>query len=236
VAAQTQDYYFEACGPISAVTCQGSSITTGVAAIQTWGSPSPQPPSFPSDACGVLGSFQSQQCSSSNGTFTCDYANGDGSRSVSIRYTCAPTYLPPTAGQPDPDVNPPHYIIEFKGPAACAGAAGGSGGTSWGTLFCILFPVACATYVGAGYAYNYKYREMRGVDAVPQLEYWKQVPGLVKDGCKYSYEQTNILIDYLKEKQRGGAPADAGLKAALAENEEGGASSSSTAYEEQREA
>jgi hypothetical protein len=46
---------------------------------------------------------------------------------------------------------------------------------SWGTLFLILFPIAIGLYVGGGYYYNYKYKEMRGVDAVPQLEYWKQV-------------------------------------------------------------
>ena len=30
------------------------------------------------------------------------------------------------------------------------------------------------------YYYNYKYKELRGMDAIPQLEYWKEVPGLVR--------------------------------------------------------
>ena len=57
-----------------------------------------------------------------------------------------------------------------------------------------------------------------------------QVPGLVQDGCRFSYEQTKIFVDFAMEKYRG-APADAGLKAALADNEDGGAASSSTSYE-----
>jgi len=36
-------------------------------------------------------------------------------------------------------------------------------------------------YVGGGLAYNIKVKEMEpGVDAVMHLEYWKQLPGLVK--------------------------------------------------------
>ena len=58
-----------------------------------------------------------------------------------------------------------------------------------------------------------------------------QVPGLVKDGLEYSHEQATVLLAFAKEKYRG-APADAGLKAALADNEDGGAAGSSTSYEE----
>jgi len=52
----------------------------------------------------------------------------------------------------------------------------------------------------------------------------------VKDGCQFSYKKTKQFVEYLQEKQRGGV--DPGLKRALAENEDGGASA--TAYEEQR--
>ena len=55
---------------------------------------------------------------------------------------------------------------------------------------------------------------------------WRELPGLVKDGCAFSYEQACLFAAWLKEQQRG-APADAGLKRALADNEDGG-----TAYEE----
>ena len=46
-------------------------------------------------------------------------------------------------------------------------------------------------YLAIGSFVNYKYREMRGVQMVPQLEYWKQLPGLVKDGCLFSKEQAS---------------------------------------------
>ena len=69
------------------------------------------------------------------------------------------------------------------------------------------------------------------VDAVPQLEYWQQVPGLVKDGCIFSYQQTSAFVAWVNEKRQGSV-ADAGLKRALAENEDGG--EGATAYEEQK--
>jgi len=83
------------------------------------------------------------------------------------------------------------YEIILPGPAGCGkpgGAGPGSGGLSWGSLFCILFPIFVLLYLGVGVAYNVKVNEMElGVEAIPQLEYWKQVPGLVKDGCQFSY-------------------------------------------------
>ena len=111
-------YYFDACGPISAVTCEGSTLQSP-AAIQTWGS---QPPVFPSDCCASVGDYSTQICHEVGSALQCDYTGGDDSRSVSIKYTCGPAYLTPTADQPGPD-QPPHYEIQLVGPAACASAS-----------------------------------------------------------------------------------------------------------------
>ena len=67
--------------------------------------------------------------------------------------------------------------------------------------------------MGGGYGYNFKYRDLRGAEAVPQIEYWQQVPGLVRDGCVFAYEQSVIFIAYLNEKRQGG-PADPRLTGA----------------------
>lgn len=80
---------------------------------------------------------------------------------------------------------------------------------------------ACAAYIGGGYTYNYKVKELRGREAVPQLEYWEQVPGLVKDGCAFSWGQTKAFVQYLKDKKSGGGPQ---LNQALSSAEDGGPS------------
>ena len=227
----SHSYYFDACGPISKVTCEGSTVTMGPIVVQTYGDPPPQPPDFPQDSCAALGKYSTQACHftgmEGKGNFTCDYSDGDGSRTVSILYTCAETFEQPTAAQPDPMASPPHYVITFAGPSMCM-AGGGAHGTSWGTLFMILFPLSVALYFGGGYYYNHKYRDMHGVEAVPQIDYWKQLPGLVKDGCAFSYEQTCIFIAWAREKYNNRGGADAGLKQALAQDEPG----ESASYEE----
>ena len=39
--------------------------------------------------------------------------------------------------------------------------------------------------------YNHKYNgeKMPSLEAVPNLEFWKQLPGLVKEGCFYSFAE-----------------------------------------------
>jgi hypothetical protein len=53
-----------------------------------------------------------------------------------------------------------------------------------------------------------------------------QVPGLVKDGCLFSYQQVMAFIAYLRNKS---PPDDPALKQALADDDAG-----ATAYEEQK--
>jgi len=223
--AQNHDYYISGCGPISAVTCDASQVTSS-AAIQSWGS---QPPHM-SGLCASAGDFTTQSCSVSLGPpsrlrgllgfigidpakpeLTCHYGNGDGSRSVSIRYQCAQTAANPAAQQ-DPSTQT-EYDITFTGPSACAGS---SGGLSGGSLFLILFFVAVVVYFGGGVAYNVKVKQMApGKEAIPQLEYWQQLPGLVKDGCKFS--QVKAMGFY--ESVSGRSTNNSSLKQGLNEDE-----------------
>lgn len=219
--SEQHDYYFGPCGVITGVTCTGTSAQSPVA-VQTWGDPAPPPPDFPSDSCAGLGDLSSAICQSNVSSVACLFAGGDDGRAVSFQYQCAKTFTPPTASQDGEGT----YLISFAGPSVCSGG-GSAGGTSWGTLTLILLPVAVGLYLSGGYYYNYKYKELRGMDAIPQLEYWKEVPGLVKDGCLFSYKQTLLFINWLREKYQGGAPADPALKQALADDtDEAGASTS----------
>lgn len=71
------------------------------------------------------------------------------------------------------------------------GAPGGSGdsnsaGLTGGGIFLILFFVGGTTYFASGFAYQYVRQEKRGTEAIPHVEFWKDLPHLVKDGAVYS--------------------------------------------------
>jgi len=54
-------------------------------------------------------------------------------------------------------------------------------------------------YVGGGFYYNTKTKGAEGIQAVPHLEFWKTMPGLVKDGVTFSQAK-------YQEKYGDGAP------------------------------
>jgi hypothetical protein len=57
-----------------------------------------------------------------------------------------------------------------------------------------LFSVTIV-YFAAGFAFNKWYRKEEGIqNQIPQYDFWVSLPGLVKDGCVYSYRKTMNLV------------------------------------------
>lgn len=57
-----------------------------------------------------------------------------------------------------------------------------------------LFSVTIV-YFAAGFAFNKWYRKEEGIqNQIPQYDFWVSLPGLVKDGCVYSYRKTMSLV------------------------------------------
>jgi len=100
------------------------------------------------------------------------------------------------------------FILTFKSKDACVGggpgptpsSSGGPGplppgptpvkpsGISGGTVFLIILIVVIPIYIAAGCVFNIKKREKTfGREACPQWEFWSSIPGLAKDGCKFTY-------------------------------------------------
>merc|ERR1711871_852623 len=81
----------------------------------------------------------------------------------------------------------------------------GVGGLSDGSLFLILtFFVFLPLYLGGGMIYNYKVKEKRGIEMVPNLEFWRALPGYTKVGCIYSYGKAKEFYAKLKGDENGG--------------------------------
>jgi len=59
-------------------------------------------------------------------------------------------------------------------------------GLTWGWLFIILFSVAVVLYFGIGMVYKYKKLGVTGIETIPNIEFWRDYPGLIKDGIAFS--------------------------------------------------
>jgi len=84
--------------------------------------------------------------------------------------------------------------------AKCGGGGGGGKsaddaddlditGCGGGCAFLIIFFCGGFTYFVAGALINYKKYEKRGVEAVPHLAFWKDLPFLVKDGVVFTVQK-----------------------------------------------
>ncbi|XP_066246141.1 uncharacterized protein [Euwallacea similis] len=56
---------------------------------------------------------------------------------------------------------------------------------SSGSIFCIMFFVAFFTYFIGGALIMYFIRGARGVEILPNFDFWTSMPGLIKDGLAY---------------------------------------------------
>ena len=93
------------------------------------------------------------------------------------------------------------YVIEFESRYACP--VGSGSGFGWRWIFTMLF--FAALYVGGGSYYNHRTegKVLGTVEAIPHVEYWKEVPGLVTDGLAYSYTHGKAAYEASYTQGRG---------------------------------
>jgi len=83
------------------------------------------------------------------------------------------------------------YEVVIATSGACALAPGP---LSWGWITLILFLVVVVVYFGGGGLYNYKYRGEEGLSIIPQWSSWSKLPGLVMDGCAFSWKHGSHAV------------------------------------------
>jgi len=91
---------------------------------------------------------------------------------------CAPT--PPPPGPP-------------PGPPGSPSSAE-SEGIGGGTIFIIVLICLAAVYLVAGVAFNHFAKHNAGLELIPNLSFWADLPSLVKDGCLYIWSKFSTVI------------------------------------------
>jgi len=127
------------------------------------------------------------------------YTNGDGcwvgpgmpplTRTVNVQFVCRPGAGTDSVFtvREDPGCK---FYIQLNTDQSCQPGSGDQGGLSGGSAFLIIMLVLVILYVAGGCFYK---RVRLGAttmkEGCPQQQFWFALPGLVKDGCKYTYQR-----------------------------------------------
>ncbi|KAL6076144.1 Autophagy-related protein 27 [Balamuthia mandrillaris] len=136
--------------------------------------------------------------------FTLKLSGGDGGRTSTIQFKCdRDSKGTLTCGNPveSPTLN---YNLIFTSKYACAvvpgqgGEGGGSSALAGGWIFIIVLGSVLLVYFVGGVLFQKFYKKESGLALIPNVEFWKMLPGLVKDGVMFSIAKVKLGIDRLR--------------------------------------
>lgn len=147
------------------------------------------------DFCIGLASAGSDKFDADNGVLKITHGNGDKFRDAcfenkrsEVRYEIKCNEE--ATGTPKLDISFPQcpssdyaVVVKFEHKAGCP--IGKAKKLSAGSVMLIIIFVGIAVYLIAGISINAFAREKRGIEMVPNLEFWKGMPGLIKDGFNF---------------------------------------------------
>jgi hypothetical protein len=59
-----------------------------------------------------------------------------------------------------------------------------------GWIFNVVWLMSVLIYFVGGWWYKSRYTGLSGAEAIPNVDFWRDLPSLVSDGCRYSWEKT----------------------------------------------
>jgi len=72
---------------------------------------------------------------------------------------------------------------------ACPGVSPDGGGMSGGLVFIIILLVVIPVYIVVGCIYKAKTKGTTGMESCPNIDFWRDLPGLVKDGFRFVFSK-----------------------------------------------
>jgi len=82
------------------------------------------------------------------------------------------------------------FTVAMTTPKSCPGGGDSSssgGGLSGGWVFIIILLVAIPLYIALGCIYKRKKLGTSGNESCPNYDFWKEIPGYVKDGFRFTF-------------------------------------------------
>ncbi len=144
-------------------------------------------------ACFGLGQGSSAVWTSASDKISVKYTGGDACYNVQpastytlqIDFTCDPNSQTPALTMVGPGATLCDYVGTFTTPLMCSGSFGGGGGGKAAWAFNIAVLAGIPAYFLFGFLINTFAFKKEGSDRIPQLSFWANLPGLVKDGNLY---------------------------------------------------
>jgi hypothetical protein len=177
------------CTNTGALACQFERNTTGppqkyVATIASW-TKTPDPTWAILDAKDPNGGVQQ---SYNNGEPICVIFGQQKPRVGVIQYKCGSGTSDTMTVSEEPNTCVFTLVLESK--YACVGGGdddGGSSGLSGGWIFIIILVVVIPVYIVAGCIYKTTKAGTSGIESCPNIDFWRDLPGLIKDGFRWVF-------------------------------------------------
>jgi len=134
----------------------------------------------------------------------CWIAGKEVIRTVINQFTCAASTSDTfTVAE---DINTCTFTIALNTQYGCLGGSpsgGGGSGMGGGLIFVIIFVSIIPVYVLVGCLFKWRTKATRlgSMESCPHGEFWKDLPALVKDGCKYTFMMIKTGCKYKPGQQ-----------------------------------
>jgi len=79
------------------------------------------------------------------------------------------------------------YGIDIRSSAACPVTT--PSGLSGGWIFILILVVAATIYIAVGCGYKRHKKGLVGMESFPNIDFWRQLPVLVKEGCLFTWSK-----------------------------------------------
>lgn len=115
-------------------------------------------------------------------------------QAVAMQFARGQTYKDRTSG----------YLFVIAARHACPTSPPGDvlgTGLNWGWFFITMFAIVMGLYCGIGMIWKYKKLGVTGIETIPNIEFWRDYPGLIKDGMAYFVKLVKQCL------AKGGGPA-----------------------------
>jgi len=201
----TFTYFMNMCGVVHNSACTAAKPGVMVCQTVTSGTPPDIYALAYFQLNGQLGGVWSYLNGNSSNGVQAVYTNGDGDcynggqkedRQITMSFPCQAT-ADATFAFATSSTDGCHYTLTYGTPAACPGNSGGSSSSSsslsGGWIFVIVLLVSFVLYVVLGCLYKSQKLGATGMERCPNVDFWRDLPGLVKDGAVFLFRKCKSL-------------------------------------------